>query len=110
MPQRGEGFEVLDDGDLILHEVEVFELGEVRETLDVLDLVEGEVEGGECGEGLETFDVGDKVVVEVDFGEGCSSAGGDVDGFEAVLAEAEALVVLVGYGQDEFGDQLPSFA
>lgn len=95
MPQRCEGLEILDDGDFVLYEIEVFELGEVREALDVLDLVEGEVEGDEFGEGFETLDVRDEVVVEIDFSEGGSAIGGDIDGFQTVLAEAEALVLLV---------------
>lgn len=68
------------------------------EALDVLDLIEGEVEGGEFGESVESLDVCDEVVVEVDFGEGGGGVGGDVDSFYAVLAEAQALVVLAVSG------------
>lgn len=88
-----EAVEVLDGADLVLDEVEVFELGEVVEALDVFYLVEGEVEGCELREGVEAFGVGDEVVVEVDFCEGWGEGGGYVDGFYAVLAEAEALCV-----------------
>jgi hypothetical protein len=63
----------------------------VVEALDGFDLVEGEVEGDEFGEGVEAFDVGYQVVVEVDLGESCCSSGRYVDGFEAVLAQAETL-------------------
>lgn len=64
----------------------------------MLDLIEGEVEGGEFGESVESLDVCDEVVVEVDFGEGGGGVGGDVDSFYAVLAEAQALVVLAVSG------------
>jgi hypothetical protein len=64
----------------------------MREALDVFYLVEGQVEGDEVCEGVEALDVRDEVVVEVDFGEGGGEDGGDVDCFDFVLAEAEALL------------------
>lgn len=87
----GERLEVFYYADFVLHEVEVAELCEVREALDVFDLVEGEIKGGEFGEGVEAFDVCNEVVVQVDFGEGWGGVGGKVDGFYAVLTEAETL-------------------
>jgi hypothetical protein len=65
----------------------------VREALQVLDFVEGEIERDEVGEGVEALNVGDEVVIEVDFSEGWGERGWDRYGFEAVLAETEALGV-----------------
>jgi hypothetical protein len=61
------------------------------EPLDVFDFVEGEVERGEFGEGVEALDVRDEVVIEIYFGECGCGVTGNVDGFYAVLSQAETL-------------------
>lgn len=71
------------------------------EALDVFYLVEGEVEGDEVCEGVEALDVRDEVVVEVDFSEGRGHGDGNVDCFDFVLAEAEALSGYVSVGKLE---------
>lgn len=95
MAEVREAVEVLDDADLVLHKIEIFEFFKVVQALQVLDLVEGEVEGDELGESFKALDVCDQIIVEVDLGEGWCKGRWYFNGLETILTEAEALSELI---------------
>lgn len=52
---------------LILHKINIRQLGQVRDVFDMLDPVETQVQACQIGQLVEALDMADEIVVQVDF-------------------------------------------